>query len=162
MLFAVFVFTLLTTDLIESISKVYKKCSLLYPVLSLLRHIDSKMIRDYIVFQTRLIATSHLESGLLTTNPTHCELVYFSGIQKYRVIFPKKRGPKRVVSVHTTIDDDPLNLDVTSQIFEYMGPSHNFHNIPSSPKLLGYKDLIFTMRNGDILSFSDEELIDGL
>jgi len=158
------IFTLLFTDFKDVITSVcnsayscVKLLKLLSPSLNLVRHIDSKMIRDYIIFKLRLTMTKYLESGLLSSSTSHYELIYFSGTQKYRILFPKKRGPKSVTKVVTHCDI--ITKDVTCHILECMGPSHNFHGISTTPFLLGYKNLTFILRNGTELIFTDKELI---
>ena len=84
-----------------------------------------------------------------------CEVHYYDGFNKHVVRFPKKRGPTPFVRVC-----DENETDVTANIMRYCGPSRNFHGIPTSPQLLGYNKLSFTMKSGNVLVFTEHEKID--
>jgi len=143
------IYTLLQTDAYEAICTIVERGKMI------VRYVDAAMIADYVTLRARLLASRYLESGLLISHDKRYELVYYNGVHRFRVTFPKKRGPKRVVAVV-----DQTGNDVTHAIFEYMGPSHNFHGIPTSPALLGYEALAFNIRNGAVLRFCGEELIE--
>jgi hypothetical protein len=69
--------------------------------------------------------------GLYVVNYTHSN-------HNYKVVFPRMRGPCPFTSV-TTLDD----IDVTNEVKTFMGPSYNFHGIPTTPGMLGYSKLVF-------------------
>lgn len=49
--------------------------------------------------------------------------------------------------------------DVTDAILEYMGPHMDFHNVPSTPKDFGLKQLTFHLLNHTVKTFEEDELI---
>lgn len=116
-------------------------------------HLSVGLVRDYALLHIRNVVKKHLETGLLTINPNHYDLVYYNDDRRYRVVFPKHRTPKIVVSVLHGEEN------VTDYVFECMGPSHDFHSIPTTPTMLGYNSLTFNMRDGRSLSFTGEEVI---
>lgn len=50
-------------------------------------------------------------------------------------------------------------IDVTRDIKKKIGPHFDFHNIPTTPGLLGYKNLVFYKRNGDKIKYSETSII---
>ena len=122
------------------------------------------------------------------SGPPVVDLTYFEGSTKYKIRFIKIRGPCPFsqVTTTTTVYEIPsedsretssisnilgniLNRvpaiantsveDVTQEIRLFAGPSHNFYGIPTTPKLLGYKNLTFHFRRGEIRNFSEDEVI---
>lgn len=71
------------------------------------------------------------------------------------------------LSVHEEIGSDEYIpnvetfecIDVTRDIKKKIGPHFDFHNIPTSPGLLGYKNLVFYKRNGDKIKYSETSII---
>ena len=82
------------------------------------------------------------------------QLPYQDGINSYKLRFPKKRGP----SIITKVTDENFK-DITTEMRELMGPCHNFHSIPTTPQLLGYKKLYFYYRDGKMKEFENLEPI---
>lgn len=110
---------------------------------------------EFVKLKTRMWVQRSLETGVLThPKGKFCELVYHQGTSRYIVRFPKTRGPGKVSMV---LDEN--EEDVTSKIREYMGPCHNFHGIITTPKVLGYKKLSFSLRDGRKLDFEGDDLI---
>lgn len=112
-------------------------------------------IYEYLTIAGRDRIVRHL--GLhVRHHPEHpvCEIYYYDGPNKHRIRFPKKRGPMPFTSV---TNEDEKN--VTADIKEVIGPTKNFHGIPTTPKLLGYKVLIFHLRNGGSQRFEENEVI---
>ena len=71
-------------------------------------------------------------------------ITYVHAGQSYQVVFPDGlRGPCSIRCVETREQED-----VTEDIFEKMGPFHNFHGIPTTPGLLGYTCLYFHCLDG--------------
>lgn len=69
--------------------------------------------------------------------PKFYELTYYLSEKEYTVRFPKARGPSRLQSV-LLYRDGHYDKDVTLEVRRYMGPSNNFHGIPTTPSFLGY------------------------
>lgn len=115
--------------------------------------VSLRIILEFMWFKARGFSTHIFENGKHTvTGNTHC-VTYFDGDRRYHVISPKKRGPKQITSVYC--DDE----DVTEHVFECMGPCHNFHGIPTTPRMLGYEELTVTYRNGDSVTYPSDRSI---
>jgi hypothetical protein len=82
------------------------------------------------------------------------DITYYDGVKKYIVHFPKKRGACKISKIY-----DQDGNDVTPIVLTYMGPSHNFHGIPTSPEMLGYESLDVLTINDHMHSFCDKEYI---
>ncbi len=153
---------LATTALVYStgmLSYLHEKFAERYPVVDLIaRHLDMKLVRNFAVFQIRRLAREHLESGLLVSNRNHYDLIYYNDVNRYRVVFKKKRGPTNVWRVLHGEGTDAVN--VSADVFECMGPSHNFHDIPTTPSMLGYDSLTFIMKDGNNRHFYSEDVIE--
>lgn len=117
-----------------------------------------RTITDFCIFKARIKITSHFETGLLQQGPSTCNLVYYDGATRYSVRFPKKRGPCTFSQV-TTSNASGEEKDVTEQIREFGGPSHNFHGIPTTPGRLDFENLTFTYRNGTVRTFQKDDVI---
>lgn len=82
-------------------------------------------------------------------------LGYNEGVHEYKIAFPKKRNIRQIIKVNT-----PQHEDVTDEIFKYMGPCHNFYDIPTTPSLLGYDEgLYLEYRNGRKIKYLPETVI---
>lgn len=100
----------------------------------------------------KLLQLGHLER----TGATYT-LVYHHGSTRHRVVFPIRRGPTRIHSIVT--ERDGIEEDVTSSIREVMGPGHNFHGIPTTPKMLGYDTLTVHRYGGASDRFEADDVI---
>lgn len=85
---------------------------------------------------------------------------YYHNSTMYKVPIVVKRGPKidieKVVHVHN--DEREHGEDVTLKILHYAGPNKDFHNMNITPKMLGYKVLIFTI-DGEEKTIEENEVI---
>ncbi len=93
---------------------------------------NSAMLKDLAVLEVRCWLIKNMELGDLQVLPKKYILTYYVGSRRYKIHFPKKRGPRNIVSVRTN------DTCITEEVFEAMGPSHNFHGIETTPELLGY------------------------
>lgn len=84
----------------------------------------------------------------------HYILNYQHGFDKYKVLFPRRRGPCKFEKI---LDEN--GVDVTSEITPFMGPSHNFHGIPTTPCMLGHSELTFILNDGDYIVYRYDENI---
>lgn len=116
-----------------------------------------RTIADFCTFKTRLVLSRHFETGFLSGTPQNHSLVYYDGSTKYIIRFPKKRGPCTFSQV--TCSSDDLVADVTEDIRRFAGPSHNFHGIPTTPKMLGFDNLTFVYRNGQTVKYEEGDVI---
>ncbi len=104
---------------------------------------DTQTVKDLLLLEIRSSAIKKLELGHLKVHPSKYVLTYYQGARRFQVYFPKKRGPRKIISVHTQD-----GKTITEEVFEAMGPSHNFHGVPTTPELLGYPGgLKITYRN---------------
>ena len=90
----------------------------------------------------------------LTMDKKYCTIRYEYKDNIYKIKFER---PRNVTSILTIKDD--RGIDVTNCVKEYMGPFNNFHTIPTTPKMLGYETLEFTMLDNVVLKFNNDQLI---
>jgi uncharacterized protein DUF5772 len=93
------------------------------------------------------------EQGLIRSS-TGYNLYYTNGSNEYCVKFSNRAGPTRFIKV---VDENDKN--VTDNIKSFYGISKNFHGIPTSPNLLGYKSLSFIMLGSEVKTFTGDEII---
>lgn len=78
----------------------------------------------------------------------------------YSLRFKKNRRPLKILNVKSYTHDDVLDTQcVTEEILKYLGPGKNFYGIPTTPKLLGYDNLKFTLTNGKVQIFDKDDII---
>jgi len=63
---------------------------------------------------------------------------YSHGFDDYKILAPRRRGPCKFTKVLNECGED-----VTKEVKQFMGPSHNFHGIPTTVDMLGYSELTF-------------------
>ncbi len=115
-------------------------------------------IREYCWVSARMYVMYLFDIGL-RTYPQHYELEYYHGSKRYRIVFPKRRGARSITQVLTSD-----NVDITKDIHEIMGPSNNFHGIPTTPKMLGYSSkeadhIKMKYKNGSTRMYRDSDII---
>jgi len=113
-----------------------------------------KVIRKNRLKWTRQMITNQLSIWLIEIKPRHYIIHYPFGVNWYKIIVVRHRGPCKIDTV-----TDHNGMDVTKDIFAYMGPGHNFHEMRVTPTLLGYKKLVFTFINTETKTFIDTEQI---
>lgn len=102
---------------------------------------------DYISFSLRHFLMDQLNidaSKIKHVSKKTAEISYYSGTKKYNLRMPKRRGPRKIISVITMTDDS--RDDITEEILTFLGPSHDFHSIPTTPRMLGYDNLFVIYR----------------
>lgn len=115
-------------------------------------------IKEYISFRFRLYVIYILDIGIVQKGRIF-ELNYFYGHKRYKIIFQKYRNMNAISQVITAD-----NVDITSEVFEIMGPSKDFHNISTTPQMLGYSSNVteyikIRYKNGEIRKYKDNEII---
>lgn len=90
----------------------------------------------------------------LHTHNSYQEVVYSDGPIEYRLRFYRKKGPTPLRSAH-----DENDVDITETLSMYAGPSHNFHNIPTTPKLLGYQRINVVLKGNIPKCFCENDVI---
>jgi hypothetical protein len=120
-----------------------------------------RTIVDLASLKLKIFIIERLEAGLLIKKKgNHYDLIYFDGIHKYIVRFPKHRGPSKYQRIFTTTEGEGgIRQDVTHVIKEYAGPSHNFHGIVTTPHTLGYKNLTFVLNSEEERHFGENDVI---
>lgn len=98
----------------------------------------------------RLLGILHL-----SRSSTKNILNYTINGRRYCVVFPNKRGPKKWISV---VNQD--DVDVSKEIDAASGICYNFHHIPTTPNMLGYERLTFTMMLGETYTFEKNDVIE--
>lgn len=111
---------------------------------------------EFVLFKARVWATQYFENGHLESVERGVyDLVYYDGDRRFHVRFPKRRGVRQIVKATTPNDED-----VTGQLIAFLGPGHNFHGIPTTPRLLGWTEGIkIQYRNGTEVEYSSDETI---
>ena len=91
---------------------------------------------------------------LIELHHTHYIINYPFGVNWYKIIIPRKRGPCMIDEIM-----DEKGCDIKEKILSFMGPCHNFHGQEMTPKILGYGSITFTFINEDIKTFTGDEII---
>ena len=147
--------------IISNVSKIKEKISKSLRVCKEVVHnyrtgaLSFKTLTDLCIFKLRIWVAKKLEIGLLISSKGKYELIYYDGDMRYKVVFPKNRKIRQISQV-----ENVLGEDITPEILEMMGPSHNFHGISSSPGLLGWKDgLNVKYRSGEEIFYGYNDII---
>jgi hypothetical protein len=82
------------------------------------------------------------------------EVKYIYNGNEYVICFPNKGRMCPFKKI-----EDENGYDVTKNVKRYAGPQSNFHMIPTTPKMIGYSKLIFTMKNNKLLTFEEDDVI---
>lgn len=117
-------------------------------------NISLKSILEYIIHKFRLKFSQILECGHVESHDDFYDITYYVSSRKYRIRFPKKHGLRQILSVKSLHGED-----LTEKTIEFMGPSKNFHGIPTTPNLMGHEGLIIKYRNGKIVNVRDDDVI---
>ena len=91
------------------------------------------------IYWTRQFLTSKFGHYFVEMHHAHYIINYPYGLTWYKILIPRKRGPCQIVDI-----TDQDGNDVKDQILQFLGPGYNFHGIPTTPKMLGYKSLTFS------------------
>jgi len=140
-----------TLQLVASLKKIFKCAH--WSLKQILKG-KAQTVKELCILEVRTWLVEKFDLGSLIVGKKYCTLTYFHGDRKFRVKFPKKRGPRSITLIET-LDDK----NVTKEVIEMMGPSHNFHGISTSPLLLGYNGLKITYRNGMVSYYLKDDTI---
>jgi len=110
--------------------------------------------KEYALLKLREWAMNYLYTGKIEMKDNVYTLTYFIGQKEYKAVFKGKRGPNKITKILNKNDED-----ITDRILAYMGPTHNFHNIPTSPKMLNLDECRFIHINGNVSRFCGDETI---
>jgi hypothetical protein len=117
-----------------------------------------KFIKNYdsktILQSGRQLVTYYISQKLVEVNGKYVTLHYPYGVHWYKLRFKRKLGPCRIVDIK-----DEHENNVTEVIKTYLGPSYDFHGIPTTPYCLGYESLTFEYMNGTNRQFKNQEII---
>ena len=103
---------------------------------------------------TRQVFANQISRYLVNVRDTDYIVHYPLGVTWYKIIIPRRRG---LSQIDTIITGDGKN--VKKQVAAFMGPSHNFHGQPVTPKILGYNTLTFTLLDGTSVTYGSGEEI---
>ncbi len=108
--------------------------------------------RDYVHLKARNLFSEYAECGKVCSTKEYYTITYYNGSQRYKHIFPKKRGTLGIFNVMAS------NNDVTDVFREYLGPGQNFHGSKPTPKFLGFNNGLFiTFMDGKTLAYEPDE-----
>jgi hypothetical protein len=123
------------------------------------------MLKNFISMKIRGKVLSWLNAGLAIDRSTHLEVNYFLGDRWYSIAIPKNRNRQiaSIFSPHSfsreNEEDVKIDIDITQKIESYLGPHRNFHGVATTPKMLGYNNLIVEYKNGVRKSFESSDVI---
>ncbi len=89
------------------------------------------------------------------TSMNHIDIDYELNGREYTIRIPQKR--KLVLPVTTTFLHN--GRDVTRTVKQFLGPSHNFHGIVTTPALLGYDSLATRYVSGNEDQFESDDIL---
>jgi hypothetical protein len=98
------------------------------------------IVKDFMIYRIRLWFIETFSSGLVIRKPDspHIDIIYYDGHDMYTVRFIKRRGPRPFTRV---LDEN--GMDITDIFIKFLGPCNNFHNIITTPLMLGFSSLSF-------------------
>lgn len=103
---------------------------------------------------TNKITTNVLGKHLIEMHHKYYIVNYPFGVNWYKIIIPRKRGPCLIDEI---IDGE--GKDIKANIFEYMGPCHNFHGLSVTPSMLGQTQITFKYLDGTEKTFANNDII---
>jgi hypothetical protein len=92
----------------------------------------------------------------------HYTIIYHIGTQEYKIRCKNIKSKIKLLSITTTSEKSEGNskeVDITNIIKPFMGPSLDFHGIPTTPNDLGYDELSFHTIHNNIFTFKKYEII---
>jgi hypothetical protein len=97
------------------------------------------VVYEILLFKLRNWASQKLSTGrLIKYNQPYTDLVYYDGMDKYTIRYPKIRG-----SYPFILAFNGEGVDVTEHVKNFAGPYGNFHGIVTTPSYLGHSTLSF-------------------
>jgi hypothetical protein len=83
------------------------------------------------------------------------EISYWYKGQEYKICFPIKSGPKKMIMSVKDENDD----DVYDRMFPLLGPNRDFHRQKVTPRELGHRELHFIYVDGKVFNFGSDDVI---
>jgi len=108
--------------------------------------------RDTWSVWAKQILANQIGNRLVEMHHKYYIVWYPYGVSWYKILIPRRRRPVLI----DTITDENGN-DVKKDVLAFMGPSHNFHGIATSPNTLGYESLTFTDLDSQSKTFVENE-----
>ncbi len=91
----------------------------------------------------------------IRTDVDNIEIQYCDdALTLYRIVYPRKRGPRTISEIYTLDGSISENLLVS-----YLGPYGNFHGIPTTPKMLGTDLIVVEYMNGLKKTYENDQII---
>jgi hypothetical protein len=98
------------------------------------------------------------ENDLVSIGRDLHELTYKYNNNMYKIRIPKRHAPSDIEYISGTTPNG-TEWECDDEIRAFMGPSHNFHGIPTTPKMLGYSVLVFEHVDGRSETYGENEII---
>lgn len=100
------------------------------------------------------IITHKLSEHLVEMHPRWYTVKYPCGVNWYKIIIPRKRGP---CLINTILDEK--GECVKEELIPFLGPAHNFHGSVITPAMMGKKTLTFMFLDDTKRTFEKDERI---
>ena len=84
----------------------------------------------------------------------YSDIVYTSAGKHFRIRFQHVLGPP----LYNRITDESGKV-ITSRVNQFAGPGRTFYGIPTTPEMLGYKQMTVFFRRGHVARFTAKERI---
>lgn len=107
---------------------------------------------------TKLYLTQYLFHNSNVVRKGVYDIEYTIHLKTFRFRTTYRKGPCRYRSFHTQVSEE--EIDVSSNVFPYVGPNHDFHRIPYTPTELGYSNLIIHYDDGTSRVFGPDEVLE--
>ena len=116
-----------------------------YPIIYILRMIIKEKVCKYLGIGLKI-------------RDSDATITYFDGMKKFTVLFPKKRCVNNIYYI-AGFDKNNIHCSITTKILKLAGPFLNFHGIETTPKMLGFNNIIITYIDSKTIKFSEDEKI---
>jgi hypothetical protein len=103
---------------------------------------------------THQLIANQIAKRLVEVHHKYYIIHYPYGVTWYKILIPRNRNPVLIETVY-----DSNGTDVTEDILQYMGPSHNFHGQRIRPIDMGYSSLKFVFTLDNDKYFNEEDII---
>ena len=115
----------------------------------------SVLARVYFFRAVQLVAGARKKIQSFDEKYNCSEVVYYIGFDKFRFLIPNRYIFNRVICI-TDLDDREC-----PDVFEYLGPNHDFHGTKLVPRMIGSeRGVRLYFLSGAVLSYGIDDLID--
>jgi hypothetical protein len=96
-----------------------------------------------------------LNSYLVKQDKNTYLLTYNINGKVYKNLIKVKRGPCPILQISNEDTED-----VTTNVLQYLGPTRNWHGNQYTPKILGYKTLVFECDDGEEKVYNENDTLE--